>query len=494
MPDVANNEGADALAAEGERDHERLAALRPGTVIDGKYRVERIIGRGGMGVVVQATHLDLDEQVALKFLNTSDEEVEGDFRARFTLEARVCAKLRNEHIARVHDVGVWREKIPFMVMDYLEGADLRRELRGGGKLPVARAVDYVVQICEALAEAHAQGIVHRDLKPPNIFITKRPDGSDLVKVLDFGISKWASLGDGLSELTKTGVMLGSPKYMSPEQLNGEPIDGRADVWAIGAMLYVMLTGRPPYDFPQVTQTFMAIASGARPAAASSIEPAVPPELDALIFRCLTRDPALRVQNVAELAGAALDAIDSPFAEQVREVIGGVLEPESVSSSRPRPFLSLTTGSHAAFAVASEPASVRAPELGVMKASPPAGAPRGSWSRAKTWWGVSGGIALVTLLALVKGPGQASSVVAGSPASARTRDVAAKTLVRGRTSLIEASPRVESPAARAWTRGPTRAADGPASAPAQAPALAPVPVAPPPAPTRAAVSNALDDRQ
>src|SRR5208282_5881625 len=156
--------------------------------------------------------------------------------------------LRNEHIARVIDVGVWREKVPFMVMDLLVGDDLRRTLKQSpnGRLPVPTALEYIVQICEGLAEAHAHGIVHRDLKPSNIYVTKRPDGTDLIKILDFGISKWSSHEEQVDELTQTGVVLGSPKYMAPEQLFGSAnVDARADVWSIAAILYEMLSGRPP---------------------------------------------------------------------------------------------------------------------------------------------------------------------------------------------------------------------------------------------------------
>jgi serine/threonine protein kinase len=473
--------------------------MLPGTVIDGKYRINRVIGRGGMGVVVEATHVDLGELVALKFLQLKDEDVDGDFRSRFALEARVCAKLRNEHIARVHDVGVWEEKTPFMVMDYLEGIDLRRELAKLGRLPVLRAVDYAVQICQGLAEAHAQGIVHRDLKPANVFLTKRLDGTELVKVLDFGVSKWANVGDGLGELTKTGVMLGSPKYMAPEQLNGDTVDPRADIWSIGAILYTMLTGRPPYDFPQVTQTFMAIASGARPPVPSSLEPGIPAELDALILRCLTRDRNERFQTVAELAGAALEAIESPFASQVRAVLEDALGGDASGSAR-RSFLTLTTGSHTAFALPGESANLPATEPARSdRAGEPASSPWRRHRKAASFAAAGGAVALVAVLAIARSAdGTTGAPGAVNAAAARERLFTAKTLTRENPTRVAESPSIFLPVpARAMAplrdrtlEQPTRAQlpAAPAAAP-QAP-LATVAAAP----SSAHTSGALDDRQ
>ncbi len=307
-----------------------LAQIRPGTTIEGKYLVERVVGRGGMGVVLAATDVENGQRVALKFLEVVSDEMPDDFHARFALEARVCGQLKNRHIARVHATGVWLSKYPFMVMDYLEGQDLRKVRKGNARFPLAQAVDYAVQICEGLAEAHHYGIVHRDLKPANIFVTKQPDGSDLLKVLDFGISKWAAGGDEFSELTRAGTMLGSPKYMSPEQLAGSGVDARADMWSIGAILYGMLAGRPPYDFPQVTQTFIAIASGAPPTPVVSVDPSLPPELDVILLRCLAKDREKRFKDVGELAGALLDVVKSPYAESTRGAIAAVLDGTATS--------------------------------------------------------------------------------------------------------------------------------------------------------------------
>jgi serine/threonine-protein kinase len=452
MPDPSNNteegQGGEAVLADAKGERDLLATLREGALIEGKHRIDRIIGRGGMGVVAAATHIHLQERVALKFLQVKDEEVGGDFRARFALEARVCAKLRNEHIARVHDVGIWESKVPFMVMEYLEGVDLRRLLKDGAKLPLTQSVDYVVQICEGLAEAHAQGIVHRDLKPPNIFITRRPDGTELVKVLDFGISKWTTQEEDVGELTKTGMMLGSPKYMSPEQLNGGGIDARADVWSIGTILYQMLTGRPPYDFPQVTQTFMAIAAGAPPAAPSTFEPSIPPAVDALILRCLTRDKDKRVQNVAELAGALLEAVESPFAGQVRSQIGAVLEPSVVMSNRSGP-LSLTTGSYAVFSLGNTGASLRPDANAARDPSMPAPVAPKSRGSAKTWAGVGAAVAALAFIGFTRSPRASESAHAGrapDDVSARSVAPAVVPVVASVAPPVSATPPPAAPAA------------------------------------------------
>ncbi len=310
---------------EGEHDDDgssALAALTVGTVIDGRYRVDEILGEGAMGVVVGAKHLSLGERVALKFLRCRSRGVDDDFRARFRREARVSAMLRDEHVTRVTDVGIWRDHVPYMVMEYLAGTDLRRLVKSEGPLPVARAVDLVVQICVGMAEAHGKGVVHRDLKPSNVFVVPRADGSELVKIIDFGISKWAAGEADLDELTKTGIVLGSPKYMAPEQLAGSArVDARADVWSIGAILYQLLAGRPPFDFANYARLFAEVTSG-RPPPAFGAE--VPKAVEAVLMRCFASDPDARVQNVAQLAGGLLDALEAPFAAAVRERLEATL--------------------------------------------------------------------------------------------------------------------------------------------------------------------------
>src|SRR5262245_59860123 len=201
-------------------------------IIAGKYRVERIIGRGGMGIVVAAWHLELDQRVALKFLMPELAE-RGDSAERFRREARAAARIKSEHVVRVLDVGNWEGNAPYMVMEYLDGRDLGSELRERGSLAIKECVDYLLQAIEAVAEAHALGIVHRDLKPEHLFLSRRVDGSRAVKVLDFGISKTIVLWSEEQSLTRTSNIMGSPFYMSPEQMRTpRNVDTRSDIWAL----------------------------------------------------------------------------------------------------------------------------------------------------------------------------------------------------------------------------------------------------------------------
>jgi serine/threonine-protein kinase len=477
--------------------------LRPGVIVDGKYRIDGVLGRGGMGVVVAATHVHLGEPVALKFLQarTSEDEPE-DFRARFEREARVCAKLRNEHVVRVLDVGVWDGRTPYMVMDLLVGYDLRRVMKEKGRLPAAYAVDVAVQICEGLAEAHALGIVHRDLKPPNVFLTRRRDGSDLVKVLDFGISKWAAEAGG-EELTKAGTLLGSPKYMSPEQLNEAGVDARSDVWAIGALVYAMLTGRPPYDMPNVTQTFVAIAAGSPPPSPRTFEPSIPPELEAVVMRCLVHDKAKRIANVADLAGDLLDAIGVTDAAMVRDRLRAVLDPTAAPAIATLSLaatgrITAMSGSYTPVSVTGNRVSAAAPPLAT-EPLPPRRAP----SRAKRW-GLVGGVALAAVLGVVAltRPGEGSAAAAPDAASRATAskrldaDPPTTLTVPSAPSALAQAPafasrrRVE-PARSAVSSAPS---DAPAPVEAAPPAPPSPPLAAPTASAKRAPANALDDRQ
>jgi hypothetical protein len=287
------------------------APVKEGDVLDGKYLVERVLGLGGMGVVVAARHLQLEQQVAIKFVLP---HALGDAEAmeRFAREARAAVKLRSEHVARVLDVGRLENGAPYMVMEYLAGSDLGEMIETGGPLGHVDAVDFVLQACEAIAEAHSYGIVHRDLKPRNLFVTHGVDGKPLVKVLDFGISKQtalASSGKDLS-LTRTTSVMGSPNYMSPEQLkSSKSVDARTDIWALGVILFEVLTTRVPFEAETVTQlTAMVLQDTPRPV--DELRPDVPKGLARIITRCLEKDPATRYPSVAELA-AALD----PFGSQ-----------------------------------------------------------------------------------------------------------------------------------------------------------------------------------
>ena len=228
----------------------------PGEIIAGKYEVIDLVGVGGVGFVVAANHVELGERIALKFLRP-EMLVRPDVVARFAQEALASVRIKNEHVARVFDVGTLPNGCPFIVMEYLEGRDLYDVVVHDGPQAVRRAVDYVLQACEALADAHACGIVHRDIKPENLFLIQRSEGMELVKVLDFGISKVALTGSAFGSkvpLVRTMLPMGSPVYMSPEQIRAsKDIDFRTDIWSMGCVLHELLTGRPTFDAPSLTQ-------------------------------------------------------------------------------------------------------------------------------------------------------------------------------------------------------------------------------------------------
>jgi serine/threonine-protein kinase len=305
------------------------SAPEPGQTLAGKYLVEEVLGVGGMGVVVAAKHLQLDQKVAIKYLLPAallnPEVVE-----RFAREARAAAKIRGEHVARVIDVGQFDDGAPYMVMEHLEGHDLAKHLELYGPLPVEDAVRFLLETCEALAEAHSAKIVHRDLKPSNMFLSKQPDKSAIIKVLDFGISK---TGDAPSaSLTKTSALMGTAFYMSPEQLtNPKGVDHRSDIWSLGVILYELLAGRQPFMGESVPEIIGAILSN-NPDGLRTLRADVPVGLETVIVKCMQTKAADRYQSVAGLAAAL-----GPFAH-VRDrlsidITARVLG-EAVSSAEP----------------------------------------------------------------------------------------------------------------------------------------------------------------
>jgi serine/threonine-protein kinase len=307
-----------------------------GQVLGGKFEVDRVIGRGGMGWVVAATHLQLEETVALKILH---KEVLGDAEvvARFQREAKAARKIKSEHVVRVLDVGAFDDGAPFMVMEYLEGSDLDRLVRKAGPRAATEAVDWVLQACEALAEAHVQGMVHRDLKPANIFVTRRADGGALIKVLDFGISKVTGAGGADLGLTKTNAVLGSPLYMAPEQMRSlRKVDARTDEWGLGSILYEMLVGEPPFNATTLTELCATILQDPTPSIREK-RPEVPPGLEAIVNRCLEKDPAKRFPNVAAFA-TELAPFASPAGLLSVDLITGIFREAGVTPSTPPPSM------------------------------------------------------------------------------------------------------------------------------------------------------------
>jgi serine/threonine protein kinase len=279
-----------------------------GEMVGGKYRIERAIGKGGMGVVVAAHDVGLDRPVAIKFLHrltATDQE----FSARFRREARAMAKLTNDHCVRVLDVGELPTGEPFLVMEQLEGRDLSALVDKHGPLPVSDVADYVLQACEAIAEAHSLGIVHRDLKPSNLYLARKADGTSTIKVLDFGIAKMTTEdSESPQSLTNTTAFLGSPAYISPEQLLcARDVGPQADIWSLGAIMHKLLAGRPPFIADTMPQVCSLIISSP-PARVRDVRPEVPRELQDIILRCLQREPRDRFRSVADLARAL-----APFA-------------------------------------------------------------------------------------------------------------------------------------------------------------------------------------
>lgn len=385
-----------------------------------------------MGVVVEATQLDLDRRVALKFLRTAVLPEKGGALTRFEREARTVAKLRGSHIVQIYDVGKLDHGEPFIVMELLIGEDLSAVLDREQRLPLATAVDYVLQTCEAMAEAHVAGVIHRDLKPANLFVTTSADGRPLLKVLDFGISKLLS---ETTSLNLTSGALGSPLYMSPEQLSSaKDLDHRTDIWSLGAILYELLTGSPAFEADGLPQVCARIMLGAADPIRKH-QPDVPLEVESAIMHCFRRYPDERLLSVADLAAALL-----PFARKssqisaeaaIRIVQGSALPhgplPRLLDSLAPPPGatqVSPTLGSDKTF-FSGPPSSVareqrdRAPSLGEytvnVSGAPPsatqgelkplvsavgdAAASTGSMSSAKPLWFVGLGVAGTTAIVI-----------------------------------------------------------------------------------------------
>jgi serine/threonine protein kinase len=298
--------------------------FREGELLAGKYRIERLLGEGGMGYVVAATHEHLQQRVAVKFLAAGYAE-NPDAAARFLREARAAVRIQSEHVARVLDVGELEDGAPYMVMECLSGCDLARELFTRGGFEIATAVDYVLQACEAVAEAHSIGVIHRDLKPANLFLTRRPDGTPFVKVLDFGISKAITPESGnpsdSPSLTAAQALLGSPAYMSPEQARKpKSVDVRSDIWAFGVILYEFLAGAPPFVGDTPLSVLTAAVAEPTPSL-RSVRPDVPVELEAVIEKCLEKKPQNRYQSIAELAQALAPFAPGSSQPSVQRILG-----------------------------------------------------------------------------------------------------------------------------------------------------------------------------
>ncbi|MBS2017306.1 MAG: serine/threonine protein kinase [Deltaproteobacteria bacterium] len=324
-----------------------MSGVRPGDVIAGKFKVERVLGEGGMGYVVAAKHLQLGQMVALKFMR--DEVCTPAYRSRFLREARNTVRLKSKHVSRVLDVGALDGGAPYMVMEYLEGTDLSDLLHKRGPVPVHEACEYILQACEAIAEAHGHGIVHRDLKPANLFLTRGQTGEPVVKVLDFGVSKVLDLGmdedtspggrprrheNPDSVVTKATDLLGSPSYMAPEQIvSARDADARSDVWSLGVILFRLTSGKAPFHASSLGELIQAIMHGPIPNL-RDVKPDLPAGLEHVVARCMERDREKRLSDVVELA-RLLAPYAGPVATPSLERIA-ILGPALVASAPPPP--------------------------------------------------------------------------------------------------------------------------------------------------------------
>jgi serine/threonine protein kinase len=309
----------------------KSAGVRVGDVLAGKYRVDGILGAGGMGVVVAAHHLQLDERVALKFL-LPEASLNEEAMTRFAREAKAAVKIKSEHVARVIDVGTLETGAPYIVMEFLEGRDLAAWIHEKGPLRIDQAVEFLLQACEAIAEAHSLGIVHRDLKPANLFVVRRNDGVESVKVLDFGISKFAgSAAQGEMAGTRTSVVMGSPYYMSPEQMrSAKDVDPTSDIWALGIILYELLSGQTPFVADTFPEICIKVATEPPPPL-RQVRPDVPAGLQAVVARCLEKERRDRYQDVADFAFALQEFAPRRAAASI-ERISGILHRTKEASS------------------------------------------------------------------------------------------------------------------------------------------------------------------
>jgi serine/threonine-protein kinase len=340
-----------------------LPSPSPGFVVAGRVRLERILRKGGMGSVWVGTHLSLHVPVAVKFVLARSGDAEAV--ARFEREARAVAQIRSSNVVKIHDFGA-EQGLPYMVMELLEGEDLGSRLRTSPKLSLQAAEKILAPVARGLDRAHEARLIHRDLKPDNIFLSREGD-EEVPKLLDFGIAKPLAAEElnPLDEVTQEGLVLGTPHYMSPEQARSLPLDHRSDLWSLAVILYRMITGKRPFESLSASDLLVMICSDPF-APPTSVDPSLPPELDAFFERALAKDREQRFQSAREMAAA--------FSAIVAKSLGNAPGMEPTPGSMP---LSMRTpGIPAATGALAGPVS-RKPAQAVAEALPPPGAPRGA---------------------------------------------------------------------------------------------------------------------
>ena len=442
-----------------------------GRVINDRFKINALIARGGMGKVYRAEQAPLGRICAIKVLNPNYAgEHDPEFHKRFFLEASICSKLTHPNTVTIFDYGRTDDDIYYMAMEYLEGHTLHRAIREASHFPEERAAHIARQICRALREAHSLGVIHRDLKPANIFLVEHGDETDFVKVLDFGLVKNVS-GDGKGEdLTQTGLFMGSPKYMAPEQIRGDKVDARTDIYALGIIMYEMITGKVPFDRPNSVNILMAHVNE-EPPPMRQMNPAIDltPQIEETVARCMAKDPDQRFRSMDEvlaslkrLTGAAMTGTISGAGTGEYRAGGSLsasgsgpqVAQNGARGTGPNPtFLSPGSGQNPAFLspgsgpTSSDPGSMPSP-LGTPSDSPvgtpvisqaPGGSSKGTLVAA-----VVGALALAGIVGFVAlRPGKPLAVASTAPApSAAATDTAAASA----TATTSAPPANSAPVA------------------------------------------------
>ncbi len=355
-----------------------------GRVINDRFRVVSLIARGGMGKVYRAEQAPLGREVALKVLNPNySGDSDPEFHKRFFLEASTTAKLTHPNTVSIFDYGRTDDDVYYIAMELLEGRTLHRTLREEGAFPAPRAMHVARQVCRSLREAHALGVIHRDLKPANIFLVRHGDESDFVKVLDFGLVK--EVNDTGEDLTQTGLFMGSPKYMSPEQIRGEKVDGRADVYALGVILYEMLTSKVPFDRPNSVNILMAhVHEPPPPMKVTNPAADVPPALEQLVLRAMAKSPSDRFASMdAMLEGLKGLASDAGFSVTHSVELGTTGEH------------AIQTGGHTAVTLTGPTISGTPPAMALGSERPPRLEAEGAKRPSPLVW-IAGAVALIAV--------------------------------------------------------------------------------------------------